>query len=318
MSEAYAAQTTAPAVARKRRLTRLALIITVALWGSSFPAVRVGLLTYGPGHLALLRFLIASVAMAVYVLVTRPRMPARRDLPAIAAFGLFGVFGYHSLLNQGMVSVQAGSASLLVNTSPVFTAILAAYLLRERPSFWGWAGLAISLCGAVLIGLGEGGGLRLAPGALWLLGSAIVLSLGTIVQKPLLKRYSALEMAVYSVWCGTLWLMVYFPGLPEAVANAPLGVTLVVVYLGVFPIAVAYVAWAYVLANMPAFRAASYFYLLPVVTIFVGWAWLGEIPPLLAFLGGAMALTGVFLVNHEPIRNDDVSADVADGSRVEC
>jgi drug/metabolite transporter (DMT)-like permease len=284
---------------RKRYLTQLALLITVILWGSSFPAVRVGLAVYGPGHLALFRFLIASVAMVICALISRPRMPKRRDLPALAVFGLFGVFGYHSLLNQGMVSVQSGSASLLVNTSPVFTAVLASYLLHERPSLWGWLGLAISLCGAGLIGLGEGGGLRLAPGALWLLGSAIVLSIGTIIQKPLLERYSAWEMALYSVWCGTLWLMIYFPGLIDTVVHAPVNVTMVLIYLGIFPIAVAYVAWSHILANMPAYRATSYFYLLPVVTILIGWVWLREIPSSLALIGGVMALTGVFLVNCE-------------------
>jgi drug/metabolite transporter (DMT)-like permease len=78
------------------------------------------------------------------------------------------------------------------------------------------------------------------------------------------------------------------------------------VYLGVFPGAVAYACWAYVLSRMPAGRASSSLYLVPPIAVIIGWLVLGERPGALALAGGAVALGGVALV----------SADRAAASRV--
>lgn len=72
------------------------------------------------------------------------------------------------------------------------------------------------------------------------------------------------------------------------------------VYLGVFPTALAFTTWAYALARTTAGQLAATTYLVPPISILLGWAILGESPPALAYAGGALCLLGVALSRRTP------------------
>lgn len=277
----------------------VSLGLTILVWASAFAGIRAGLEAYDPGQVALLRLLVASAALAVYAAWVRMRMPEARDLPVIALGGFLAFAVYHLALNYGELTVSSGPAAILVNTAPIFTALLATAFLGERLRVWGWTGMIVSFFGAALIGLGEGGGLRLAPGTFLILISAISVSVYIVVQKPYLRKYGPLAFTTYAVWAGTLFTLVFLPGLPEAVLGASLEMTLAVVYLGLFPTALAYVTYAYALSRLPASRGASFLYLIAPVAFVVAWVWLGEVPTLLSVVGGAIVLAGVVIVNSE-------------------
>lgn len=160
---------------------------------------------------------------------------------------------------------------------------------------WGWVGVAFSFAGATLIALSEGAGLALSGGAGLVLVAALLLSLYSVIQKPLLAHYQPAQVATYAIWFGTLGLLPFAAGLPATLAAAPLEATLAVVFLGVGPAAIAYVTWSVALARLPASRAASFQYLTPAVALMVAWLWLGEQPHPIAFLGGLLAIGGVVL-----------------------
>ena len=279
--------------------------VTLLFWASAFAAIRVSLAAYEPGHLALLRFLIASAMLGVYAILTRMQMPEMRDLPAVLLMGLVGITLYHVPLNYGEVTVTAGAASLLIASTPTFTALLASLFLGERLKVWGWVGIGVSFAGAALIAFGEGDpstgsgwqSVRFEPRALLILLAAVCTSLYFILQKRYLEKYNALQLSAYSIWAGTLLMLVFLPGLIRALPTAPLDATLAVVYLGIFPAALAYVAWTYVLSRMPASIAGSFLYLSPVLATLIAWVWIGEMPTGLSLLGGATSLVGVILVN---------------------
>jgi drug/metabolite transporter (DMT)-like permease len=274
--------------------------LTVVLWACAFPAIRAGLGAFRPGELAAGRFLLASAVLALYVGLTRPALPARRDLPRIGLAGALGIAAYNLLLNSGEMTVDAGTASFLVNTAPIFTAGFGLLFLHERLRGWGWAGFALSFAGAALIAMphvGEGAGLRLGSGAVLVLGAALCQAAQFVLQKPLLARYGVLHVTAWVIWVGTFLLLPFAPAFVIAAGHASAPSLAAVVFLGLGPAAVAYVAWSYALSRMPVSRAASFLYIVPAIATAVAFFWLGERPSPTALLGGAIALAGVVLVN---------------------
>jgi drug/metabolite transporter (DMT)-like permease len=273
------------------------LVAVLALWSSAFAGIRAGLTGYSPGQLALFRFLIASAVLAMYAGIVHFRRPALRDLPWLVITGLFGIAIYNLALNWGQTRVSAGAASLLIASTPIWTALLAMIGLGEHVTPAGWGGILMSFVGVGIIAKAEGEGLYFSPQALVILIAAISGGIYNALVKHFVGRYSALECTAYSIWFGTVLMAPWGAGLAHTVRTAPLNATLAIVYLGVFPAATAYLGWAYLLSHGPAGRTSTFLYLTPVLAIGIAWLWLGEIPKVLSVIGGAIALCGVILVH---------------------
>ena len=278
--------------------TWILVLSALFFWASAFAGIRAALKELEPGHLVLLRFLVASSALLAYALFKKLPPPAPRDLPRFFLLGVLGVTGYHTALTYGEVTVSAGSAGLLIATSPIFIALFARVFLNERLSAAAWAGMGLAFLGAFLIALGEGGGVRLEPGAALVLLAALSGSLYFVGQKPLFSRYPAASVTVYTMVLGTLPLLAFAPGFLAELKTASKGALLSALYLGLFPGALAYLLWMQALSRVPAGLLGSTLYLNPTLAILIAWAWLGEIPHPLALAGGALALVGVAAVQR--------------------
>src|SRR5688572_28076282 len=273
----------------------IALGASLLFWASAFAAIRVGLKGYSPQSLALLRFLSGSIGVGVMAAFLPIRRPTRRELKFLIPAALAGIPIYHVSLNWAEVTVGAGPAALLINISPVMAALLATTALRERLGVAGWAGTLVSFAGAAVIALGNGWSFD--PRAVGVLVAAAAGAVYTVLQKPLLRTFSPMAFTAWAVWIGTACLLPLLPRLVREFHTAPASATWAGLYMGIFPTALAYAMWAKVISRMNVSRAVSFLYLVPALAVFIAWLWLGEVPSVVALLGGALIVGGVILVN---------------------
>ncbi|MGW5851072.1 DMT family transporter [Streptomyces sp. NPDC055254] len=284
-------------------LTVGAVSFTVFAWASAFVSIRSAGSAYSPGALALGRLLAASMVLAVLLLVRRQGPPPRGARRGILLSGVVWFGGYTVALNWGERLVDAGTASLLVNTGPILMALLAARLLGEALPPRLVAGMAVSFVGAVVVGLsmssGSGGSTPLL-GVLLCLLAAVAYATGVIAQKPALSFGTPLQITAYSCMTGALACLPFTGQLVSELPGAPLSATLNMVYLGVVPTALAFMTWTYALARMPAGRLGATSYAVPAVVVLLSWALLGEVPAWLTLLGGVLCLAGVAVSRYGP------------------
>lgn len=291
--------------------TVAAVGVLVLLWASAFPIIKIGLEDLSAPHLTLLRHLVASAAFVVFLIALRRRpWPAWRDWPALIGLGVTGIFVYHLALNTGELRVSAGATSLIIATAPLLTAIVATALRRDRLSALGWAGSLLGFGGVALIVIGDaaahGGaalGLVLDPYAGLILLAALATALFAVLQRPLLERYRPIELMAYVTWGGTVPMLLFLPGLAEAVVGAWPRSALAALHLGVFPSAIAYTLFAVALSRAPATLVTTYLYLIPIVALLLSWWWLGEVPTVLTVVGGAVVVVSLVVVRHAKRRD---------------
>ena len=156
------------------------------------------------------------------------------------------------------------------------------------------AGVAVSFAGAVVVGLStSGGGGSSLLGVLLCLFAAVVYAVGVVVQKPALKHATPMQVTTFGALAGALVCLPFAGQLVSQVSRAPTSATLQMVYLGVFPTALAFTTWAYAISRTTAGKMGATTYAVPVLVVFMSWLFLGEVPGWLTLLGGLLCLSGV-------------------------
>jgi drug/metabolite transporter (DMT)-like permease len=279
----------------------VAVAVTLLFWASAFVAIRHLGHDFSPGALSLGRLLVGAVCLAAVALPRGLPRPTGRQWVSIVTIGVLWFGIYNVALNEGEQRVDAGTAAMLIQVSPVLIALLAAVFLDERFTLWLGLGLALAFSGVALIGLStsEGGDRDLLGVALCLL-SAIVYSVSLVLQKPLVARLPALQVTWLACTVGAVVCLPFAGQLVDQAAAASVSSVLWVVYLGVFPTAIAFTTYAYALQHMSASSLGITTYLVPPLTIVMGVLLLDEAPPTMAYAGGALALVGVAVARRKP------------------
>ncbi|MCQ0022117.1 DMT family transporter [Streptomyces somaliensis DSM 40738] len=278
-----------------------AAAVSVVLWASAFVSIRSAGTAYSPGALALGRLLAASLTLGCLLLVRREGLPPRAARPGVAVSGLLWFGVYMVVLNWGEREVDAGTAALVVNTGPILIVLLGTRFLGEAAPPRLLAGMALSFAGAIAVGLSlSGGGRASVLGVGLCLLAAAGYAAGVVAQKPALRHASALQVTGYGCLVGTAACLPFSGALVAEAARAPLSATLNMVYLGVFPTALAFTAWAYALARTPAGRMGATTYAVPALVVPMSWLALDEVPGVPTLAGGALCLAGVAVSRSRP------------------
>jgi len=276
------------------RRSLLAAGVTVLLWASAFVAIRDAGEHYSPGALALGRLLSGSAVLVVVLLVRREGWPARGAWPGILTSGVLWFGVYMVALNWGEREVDAGTAAMVVNVGPVLIALLSGWLLKEGFPRRVLAGIAVSFAGAVVVGIStSGGGSASVLGVVLCVVGAATYAVGVTSQKPALRHASAVQVTTFGCLVGMVACLPFAGQLVTEVGTAPASATLDVVYLGVFPTALAFITWAYALARTTAAKMGATTYAVPAIVIVMSWLWLSEVPGWLTLAGGVLCLAGV-------------------------
>ncbi|MEU8947268.1 DMT family transporter [Streptomyces sp. NPDC048489] len=302
-----------PVPARRTELLAAgAATVTVVLWASAFVSIRSAGAAYSPGALALGRLLAGTVALGALCLVRREGLPPRAAWPGITLSGLLWFGFYMVVLNWGEQQVDAGTAALVVNIGPILIALLGSRLLGDPMPPRLLLGMAVSFAGAVSVGLsmsGRGGSSVL--GVVLCLLAAGGYAAGVVAQKPALGRASVLQVTTFGCLVGAVACLPFAGQLVHEVADAPASATLNVLYLGVFPTALAFTTWAYALARTTASRMGATTYAVPALVVAMSWLFLDEVPGVVTLAGGALCLAGVAVSRSRPRATGPARATVS-------
>lgn len=273
----------------------VAIIGTVLAWSSAFVVIRAVLPVFAPGELAFLRQLVAVPLLAVWMIGQKWVWPTVREWVLIAIFGLTWFSTYIVALNTAELTIDAGTASFIVNIGPLLIAVGAFLFLGEKLSRNLLAGALIALAGVGLIAWGTSSSDRVdLVGLLWALVATVTYAVGVLTQKPALARLSSNQVTLLGAAIALIPLLWWAP---EAVAHAqtaPVEAIVGAIWLGAIPTALGFGLWGYALKRMPAGRLGVSTYVVPPLVIVESAILLGEWPHPIAIVGGLIALTGVW------------------------
>ncbi len=283
-----------------RRDNVLAALVAT-LWGLNFLAIDLGMGDVPPLVFLALRF-VAVVLPAVF-LVPRPQVSWR----VLAAVGLFMSVGQFGFLYVAMgVGLPPGIAALVLQAQVVFTIVIAAGVLRERPTVTQGIGVGLGVVGLLVVALGRGGDVPLVGLGLCLMG-ALSWGIGNVVSRAA-KVPGGLSLTVWSglvvpVPVMALALVVDGPtAVLEGLAAVDGAAVLATLYTAGIASLLGYGIFNTLLARNPSAAVVPWVLLAPVVAMTAAWALLGDVPTAGEAGGGLLLVLGVLVALRPPRR----------------
>ena len=285
--------------------TDLWVLFLVTVWGVNFVAIKGAVGEMSALAFNALRFGLGTLLMiALWRAFEGGARIERRDWLGIALLGIVGNTIYQLTFIVAIKLSTASNTSLIVATSPIWTAILAALLRLDRLSWRSWAGIILSFGGLyfVITAGGEGfslGSQTLAGDLLMLVGAA-AWAVYTVLARPYLRKYSPTTFTAWTMAGGAP--MVFLAGVPDLLrmdfAALSAGTWLILVFSALFAISFGYIIWNTGVKRLGQARTATYNNLPPIIALAIGTLLLGEPVTPQKLIGAAVVLVGVTITRR--------------------
>ena len=268
---------------------------TAIAWGGSFLFMDFGLEHFAPPLIAFGRIAFGAATLALLPAAREP-VP-RSEWPSIALVGLTWMAGPFLLLAVAQQWIDTGLAGMINATTPLFTALIGALLVRSLPSRLQGAGLVVGFLGVVAISIPsvEGGSNLL--GVLFVLAAATLYGLAFNLVAPLQRRHGSLPVTWRAMLVAAVALL---PAAVVGAVDSSFGWSsfFAVLALGVLGTGVAFVWFSTLITRIGPARAAVSIYVVPVVAVALGAAFNDERVHVAALFGTALVLAGAYLTSR--------------------
>lgn len=282
---------------------RLGALIAVIFWGMSFVATKAALREVSPITVITVRFAIGAVLL---LLIVR-KFPPRDAWPQLALMGFVGIFFHQMLQSYALTMTTAVHTGWLIGISPIWSAILAAIVLRERFGLIKIVGLLGGFAGALLvITRGDFSSKILAlpstRGDLLILVSTINWAVYSTMGHKTIRRLGPKLATVGAMVFGGAMLVPFFvvkQGWRELPHVSHVG-WLAILFLGIGCSGLGYLFWYGALEKVELSRVASLLYLEPLITFGTAIVLLHEPVSVVAVAGGVLVLVSVLATQYAP------------------
>ena len=269
--------------------------LTVLIWSSAYVFTKIALAHFTGPALGFLRCAIAATALVAVMLFKGAPRPRAADLPWLALSGATGFALYLLAFNHGSLTLNPTTSCILISTSPIMTALIARACFKESLTAAGWAAIISAFGGVVVLMLWDGS-MTLSLGVFWMLSAALLVSVYNIIQRKLSARYDSLRITAYSFIAATAMLAWIAPEAVNELRSASAKQTGVLIFLGLFPSALAYPLWVKALALAPrTSTVTNYMYLTPLLALLLEYLIMAELPGAGTLVGGAIILGSLIL-----------------------
>ena len=277
----------------------LAFFAIYFLWGTTFLAIRIAVEQLPPLFAAGTRFLIAGVVLLGIMLARGEVRPTARQWRNLLVLSLLLFVAEYGPLFWAEKYVPSGVVSVLAATIPIITLVMEMLILRQEK----WR---LGLAGATVLGFAGVGVLLLPGGAqhfpvapcLAILCGCMTWSLGTVLSRSmdLPPARPVTAGATMMLGGGLLLILSAAFGEMHPLPHVSLRAALALGYLIVFGSLLAFTAFVWLLAHLPATRVASHAYVNPIVAVGLGYFAAGEAVTLRTIAGTALVLISVFMI----------------------
>lgn len=279
------------------------LIVLSIVWGMAFVAIKQAVTELSPVNLALIRWFIASTLYILLIpLIGKSKAKFdRRDIPRMLVIGFSNVAGYHISLYYAEKTVSAGLAGILISFGPVFIVALSALLLNEKAGSRVLFALLFAVVGTLVLSAGSVSLSNLASfyGPAEVVLSAAFYALFSVLSKPMVAKYGAPPITIWSGVIGTAMMLPLLSGSFFTQIESLSGYGwLSVLYLSMISTVLGYLLFFTLLSRGAVSRLSIQLFLAPVVSVVGGAILLGESVTAYTIVGGALMLGGVALVTR--------------------